>query len=86
ALKSLNSQKEVDLVMLDYMLPDISGEELLESIRSNHMLDHVPIVIQSGLVSHKRINNLRNMGIQGHLIKPYTKEEIVALINNLIYK
>lgn len=71
-LSLLNSEK-IDLVILDLMLPKISGEEILKDIRSKSDL---PVIITSAKVEEAdRINGLR-LGADDYLIKPYSLEEL----------
>lgn len=71
-LSILNSEK-IDLVILDLMLPKISGEEILKDIRSKSDL---PVIITSAKVEETdRINGLR-LGADDYLIKPYSLEEL----------
>lgn len=71
-LSILNSEK-IDLVILDLMLPKISGEEILKDIRSKSDL---PVIITSAKVEEAdRINGLR-LGADDYLIKPYSLEEL----------
>ncbi len=71
-LSILNSEK-IDLVILDLMLPKISGEEILKDIRSKSDL---PVIITSAKVEEAdRINGLK-LGADDYLIKPYSLEEL----------
>ncbi|MBZ0298835.1 MAG: response regulator [Anaerolineae bacterium] len=66
-----------DCVLLDLMLPDVSGLELLRQIRSLTLFDDLPVVILSALADPTSIRKGLDLGADRYLTKPY-------LANNLI--
>jgi len=73
--------KKPDMILLDMMLPDLSGSELLKIIRSNSAYDNIQIIIISAnsLVTDK-IDGL-DMGADDYLAKPFDLLELVARVN-----
>ncbi|MAS35951.1 MAG: hypothetical protein CL610_18230 [Anaerolineaceae bacterium] len=65
-----------DCVLLDLMLPDVSGMELLRQIRSKTVFDALPIIILSALADPETIRKGLELGADRYLTKPY-------LVNNL---
>ncbi len=51
-----------DLVILDYMLPDINGNVVCQTIRSNPNFEHMKIIIVSGVVNQDEINDMLMAG------------------------
>ena len=47
-----------DLIILDYMLPDINGNVVCQTIRANPNFEHMKIIIVSGVVNQDEINDL----------------------------
>lgn len=78
----LSKEQHFDLIILDVMLPDISGIEVCERIRlENHS---VPIIFVSAKDSSiDRINGLR-AGADDYLAKPFNLEELILRITKLI--
>lgn len=73
--------KQPDLVILDLMLPDIQGEELLKMLRSNSDYDSIPIVIVSAKnMLSDRVNNL-DFGADDYIEKPFDLLEFLSRIN-----
>lgn len=67
--------EEFDLVILDLMLPGMSGEELIKVIRATRMM---PIIVASAKVGlDERVNVLR-LGADDFISKPFNNEEILA--------
>jgi len=63
-------QKEMpDLVLLDLMIPDISGAEVLEKMRSSNWGQDIKVIIISNLNEADAPANLRQLGIDGYYIK-----------------
>jgi DNA-binding response OmpR family regulator len=71
---------DVDLVILDLMLPDISGEEVCKIIRSSSDV-HIFMLTAKGALND-RIEGL-NMGADEYLIKPFSPRELTARVNAL---
>lgn len=73
---------EYDLLLLDVLLPDMNGLELLKKIRSNNM--NTPVLILSGLNDYEHKIEGLNIGADDYLTKPFNKNELVARINALV--
>jgi len=74
-----------DLVLLDIMLPDISGYELCESIRRMESpLNQTPIIFLTA--KGESIDKLRgfNMGVDDYLVKPFDPNELVARVKAVL--
>lgn len=70
-----------DLVILDLMLPDIGGIELLKTIKTSK---GIPVIMLSGKDSPKMIENAKAEGADEFLPKPFKDEELVEKIKALI--
>ncbi len=68
---------EFDLVLLDLMLPGITGEELLQNIRKTK---EMPIIIISAKIDKKDKIKLLNLGADDYITKPFDIEEVSARI------
>jgi len=69
-----------ELILLDYMLPDVNGNVVCQTIRSNPEFENVKIIIVSGVVKQDEIDLLLKSGAQGFIKKPFTIPEIVEAI------
>ncbi|MFG0336231.1 MAG: response regulator [Maioricimonas sp. JB049] len=72
-----------DLVLLDLMLPGISGQELLSGIRSDEQLKDIPVVIMTGTAEENVEESCRNLRVQGFLTKPINLDEFLDLVAQL---
>ncbi|NIS82216.1 MAG: response regulator [Anaerolineales bacterium] len=78
------AQSPPDLVILDIMLPGISGMELLKAIRSNPQVQHLPVIVVSALSSvEDKIAGLE-AGADEYLTKPVDAREVVVRVASLL--
>lgn len=69
-----------DLILLDMLIPDMSGYEILEQLRQDAETKHIPVVALS--VSSERERSL-NAGATVHLTKPINDVKLVNTIHEL---
>jgi len=75
-----------DVIVLDYMLPDINGNAVIRSIRADRTLADVRIIIVSGVVNREDVEALLKEGADGFLQKPFSIEQLVSRITELVCK
>ncbi len=75
-----------DVIVLDYMLPDINGNAVCRSIRSDPSLADVRIIIVSGVVEREHVDKLREDGADDFIQKPFSIEQLVNRISELVRK
>ena len=84
ALEALEVNPETDLLVLDLMLPGMSGYEVIEKLRTEASQSRVPILVLSALSSPSaRVRGLRD-GADDYMTKPFLPEELVARARTLI--
>ena len=73
-----------DLIVCDFMMPGMSGDELVRAVRSEPRIDAVPILILTARNDmDARIGVLR-AGANDYLLKPFFQPELLARVDNLI--
>lgn len=73
-----------DLVLLDLMLPDVSGMELLRQMRAKSFFDNLPVVILSALADPDRIREGLETGADRYLIKPFIAHNLAKTVNDVL--
>lgn len=78
-------QEKISLILLDVMLPDLSGLEILRLIKSNPKTEHVFVVLISSMATSSG-NQIEGMelGADGYLVKPMPVWELVVRINGFL--
>ena len=80
----LTQEFNPDLIILDYMLPDINGNVVCQTIRSNPNFEHMKIIIVSGVVNQDEINDLLKAGADEFVKKPFNIEKLIERIGELL--
>src|SRR2546425_2007473 len=80
----LTQEFNPDLLILDYMLPDINGNVVCQTIRQNPAFEHVKIIIVSGVVNQDEINDLLKAGADEFVKKPFNIEKLIERIGELL--
>jgi PAS domain S-box-containing protein len=84
AFERLEAEPDIDLLVLDLMLPGMSGYEVIEKLRAHPDLADVPVLVLSALSSASaRIRGLRE-GADDYMTKPFLPEELVARTRTLV--
>lgn len=72
-----------DVMILDYMLPDINGNLVCKRIRSDDSLAHVKIVIVSGVIEREHVEKLLQDGANDFIQKPFKIDELISRLLEL---
>jgi len=80
----LTQQIHPDLIVLDYMLPDINAGVVCRTIRSNPNLANTQILLISGIVEEEKVRDLYDLGVKAFLQKPFRIDDLVAKIAELL--
>jgi DNA-binding response OmpR family regulator len=84
ALAKLASMEPVDLVMLDLMLPYVSGYQVLIEARQNPKWQRVPIVVVTARTLEMDAVRALETGANDFVRKPFLPEELVARVRRAI--
>ena len=76
----LTQQFRPDLILLDYMLPDVNGNVVCQTIRKNPEFESIKIIIVSGVVKQDEIAQLLKSGAEDFIRKPFNIDELTDKI------
>ena len=73
-----------DMILLDVVMPDLSGYEVLSTLRENEETCKIPVVMISGLNSMEDERNAMVAGAAGYIAKPFDRQEVITKVKRFI--
>jgi two-component system OmpR family response regulator len=73
-----------DLILLDVVLPDISGFDILERVRAHPTLKHIPIIMVTGKATREDVMRALAAGANGYITKPFEFDILTSSIKAVL--
>ncbi|MDQ0195679.1 ATP-binding protein [Paenibacillus wynnii] len=80
ALEILERGLEPDLILLDVMMPNMSGFQVIKEIRKTYAIHELPIILLTARDMEQDLVAGFNLGANDYLIKPFSKNELLSRI------
>ncbi|RMD96487.1 MAG: response regulator [Deltaproteobacteria bacterium] len=72
-----------DLILMDVMMPALSGPETLARLREDPRLETIPVVFMTAKVQRHEIRRYRDLGVIGVIAKPFDPMRLVETITGI---
>jgi len=79
-------KKIPDLILLDLLMPKISGFQFLEQLKSDEKTRSIPVIVVSAITDEDSINRILKEGAADFIRKPVDIQNLVDQVNNLLKK
>ena len=73
-----------DLILLDVMLPDVDGFDILINLRRTAAFTQVPIIMLTGKTTREAVLKGLNCGADGYITKPFEPEALMAAVQTVM--
>ena len=77
------SEFQPDLVVVDVLMPDMTGPEVFEEIRRRPEFDEVPVIYLTGVIQEEELEDLRKTGVADIILKPFDPMTLADRINSV---
>lgn len=74
-----------DAIVLDVMMPELNGAEVLQALRAQPATKDIPIIFLTAKADRKRHQSLKDLGAAGVLVKPFEPDMIADQIKALLH-
>ena len=82
AIAALKAQEDIDIVLLDIIMPVMGGIEMLKVVRADETLQHLPIIVLTTDETKKA--EALECGANGFLMKPIREKDVIEKIEQLV--
>ena len=73
-----------DLILLDVMMPEVDGWEMLRRVQQRHGVGAIPVVMFSGKVNEQSAAEATALGAQGFVGKPFDPQQLIEQAKQLL--
>ena len=73
-----------DLVLLDVMMPEVDGWDMLQRVQERHGIGSIPVIMFSGKVDEQGAEEAATRGAQGFIGKPFNPQELIDQTKQLL--
>jgi len=80
----LHQGNEPDLIILDMVMPRLHGMTFLSNIKSSGIFSHIPVVVLTGNENDQFEEQVRSMGADGFIRKPFKPDNLRETIANTL--
>lgn len=75
-----------DLILLDVMLPDLNGNEVIRRLKQNPITENIPVIAVTALAREEDRDRLLAAGCSGYISKPYMIEDLESIVRRMLVK
>jgi two-component system, chemotaxis family, chemotaxis protein CheY len=84
ALKKLDGENPVQLIITDLNMPNMDGIELIKNVRVNPKCKFIPIIMLTTESQEDRKQAGRAAGATGWIVKPFKPEQLIGVVKKVI--
>ena len=83
ALEILTNHKDIDIILIDMMMPEMDGYEAIGKIKSNTALQKIPVIAITAQAMTGDREKCLEAGADGYISKPVNVDELLVLLKKL---
>jgi len=84
ALDYLLRNSDIDLILLDLIMPDMDGWETFSRIKDLGTISHIPIAFLTSVQGSEEQNRAKELGAADYIFKPYSGKELLQKIKTIL--
>ncbi|KAK3143007.1 hypothetical protein QOZ80_4BG0356340 [Eleusine coracana subsp. coracana] len=83
ALEFLDTEDDVNLVLIDYHMTQMTGYDLLKKLKESPRLRHIPVVIVFTHYTPEELKRCLDAGAEDYIVKPITVADVPRILNHI---
>ena len=77
---ALAQEEKPDLIILDLLMPEMDGFEVLQELKSSDTTGEIPVIVVSGVSEREKIKGALAKGIDYFIIKPFDYSDLISKV------
>ena len=73
-----------NLVLLDWNMPGLSGDEVVQQLMANDATKEIPVIVVTGVENKGEVEKISELGLAGYVTKPIVEKELLTSINAVL--
>lgn len=74
-----------DLILLDFIIPDLDGFEVTKKLKSNPKMKKIPVVAVTSISDPEKLEEVKNCGVTAVITKPIKPENFLKRVDKYLY-
>ncbi|MDQ3640604.1 MAG: response regulator [Actinomycetota bacterium] len=75
-----------DLILVDWMMPKLSGIDLCRALRDNPRTTHIPVILLTAKAQEAEVERGRAAGADDYIVKPFSPKEMLKRVEALLVR
>jgi CheY-like chemotaxis protein len=84
AMQKLAEVSGFRAILLDRMMPNMDGLQMLRAVKEDKRFRHIPVILQSAAGKEEDIEEGIRLGADGYLVKPYDGDAIIKAVRDAL--
>ncbi len=82
--RQLLEERNIEIVLLDWNMPEMNGLDLLRKIRSSEKFAHLPVLMITAEAEQEQVLEAIHSGVTNYVVKPFTPNTLVRKLSDII--
>ncbi|OPZ19880.1 MAG: Response regulator PleD [candidate division BRC1 bacterium ADurb.BinA364] len=78
------ANRQPDLIVLDVMMPGMTGFQVLEKLKSNEKTARIPVIMLTGVSERSKIQEALASGTDYYIVKPFEFHDLIGKVNSAL--
>ena len=84
--KAKDKNINIDLIIVDYQMPEMTGEDFIRIAKTHNDYAHIPILLFSSVDNDELKQRMKKLGVDGYLTKPARYQQLLRAVSKTILK
>ena len=84
ALEILRQRTDISLMLLDLMMPDMDGFDVLRVMKCHAWLDEIPVIVISAAEDTNNIERAYDLGVADYIRRPFERVMVIRRVENVL--